>query len=43
MLAGRHGAEPLEAVGLSILACPIARHLMRPRYRHYNDDDWSLA
>lgn len=39
-LAGRHGAEPLEALGLGILICLVARHLLRPRWRfEYDDED----
>ncbi|GAM97335.1 hypothetical protein U91I_00961 [alpha proteobacterium U9-1i] len=37
-LAGRHGAEPLEALGLGILTCLVARQLLRPR-RHFEYRD----
>jgi len=40
-LAGRHGADHLEALGLGALTCLIARHLLRPRWRYeYHDENW---
>lgn len=39
-LVGRYGAEPLEAAGLGLIVCLIARHLLKPRRRsEYYDDN----
>lgn len=35
-LAHRYGADHVEALGLAALACLIARHLLRPRWRSYS-------
>lgn len=40
-LAVRCGAEPLEALGLGLIVCLIARHLLKPRWRYeHRDEDW---
>lgn len=40
-LAGRYGAEQLEALGLGLMVCLIARHLLKTRWRYeYRDEDW---
>ncbi len=38
-LAGRHCVEPLEALGLAVVACLIARQLLPPRWRFGGYDD----
>lgn len=40
-LAERYGAEPLEALGLGVIVCLVARHLMKPRWRYdHPNEDW---
>lgn len=37
---GRYGAEPLEALGLGLIVCVVARRLLKPRWRsEYYDDN----